>query len=432
MISKKHDSISNISSHKEEIFDISSTIQHHALVNKEIPISPSLPEQVLQKSEKNNQEKRDEPLFSLSSLPIQKTSNNSQDNNHQKSTGEIKSPINNYHSTKRSHNREIINNLNDKNITFKFPKNNMQKNPDAYFKHFSTLPETKRIFLKSIKVIETSRGILFSLSQVYQGIRQYIIFCTDPSIKGTLNLFLYTANIHIGALTDALKGYETKDPNSEPSTIISTCSTTVTLSVLTLLENAITQNTITLSSKDYSPTTISSEIATKLKELTTMSIDTRDVAKRLKNQLKNIRENNSLNYKQKFWENTNAFVKSVIAIAALAKFVSTEFPFSKSILSGLSTVTRSTKELTILLSISSFRFIAESQTATVRLKSFSSKPQTTISSISTSSITSTKPKTSTKTEHSSPYLSSLTSTIDSNPKYVDKTNLSMTHTLKSV
>ncbi|KAG5437767.1 hypothetical protein PCANB_000480 [Pneumocystis canis] len=562
----------------------SSAIQHHTLVNEKTSISPSFPEKTLQTSSKDNQERKDEHLF-LFSLPTKKTLNNSGNKSHQKSIEEMKSQINNYSSAKISHNHEIINNLEDNDITFKFPKNSMQINPDTYFKRFSALPETKRAFLKSIKVIETSRGILFSLSQVYQGIRQYIVFCTDPSIKGTINLFLYTANIHIEALAGALEGHETKDPGLEPSVIISECctcieafkqvigifhkhikkitmkidirytrtlllllygaaveiqnswmllaqtlpsgsfninssspknqsssnsisphhstfkslsnisgtnssisiinasntnpniiptmsnlnqeelpnihtssiitqylkladisktntdehlfekiltATTVTLSVLTLLENAITQNTTTLSKKDYSTIGINSEIAEKLKELTIMSIDAKDVAQRLRNQLKNIRENNNLNYKQKFWEDTNAFVKSVIAIAALAKLVSTEFPFSKPILSGLSTVTRSTKELTILLSISSFRFMAESQTATVRLKSFSSKPQTAISSISTSSVASTKPEMSPKTEHSSSYLSSLTPIIDSSPKYAEKTNLSVTQALKSM
>ncbi|EMR10118.1 hypothetical protein PNEG_01397 [Pneumocystis murina B123] len=523
---------------KEKKINMSSKIQHPILTNKTTSISLSSSEKGSQKSIKDTQEKED-TLFSFSTLSTRKSSNNSESKDHQNPIKKIENKINTYNPKKISHDLETINSSINNHATFKFSKNNVQKNTEAYFKRFSTLPEAKRILLKSIEVIETSKGILFSLSQVYQGIRQYIVFCTDPSIKRTINLFLYTANIHIGALTNALEEHETKDHCMEPSFVISTCctcieafkqvigafhkhikkitmkadirytrtlllilygatieirnswmvlvsalpptsfnvnifsfknhssgnfasshhptfkslsnisitnsaapttntsninqnsipvlsnlnqvelpnthtssiitqyleladlsktdtdehlfekiltATTAALSVLTLLENAATRNTITESEKNHSTTT-NSEITAKLKELATMSINARGVTQKLKSQLKNIRENSSLNHKRKFWEDINAFVKSIIAIAALAKFISTEFSFSKLILSGLSTVTRSTKELTILLSISSFRSTAESQTATVPLTTFSDMPQETTTPISTNPIT---------------------------------------------
>ncbi|CCJ30741.1 unnamed protein product, partial [Pneumocystis jirovecii] len=581
--SEKDDS-NNITCQEKKALNMSSEIQHNILTNKTTLISPSLLEKDLSKSTKNDQNKRDNVSFSFLTLPAKISLNNSENKNDQKSIDKIGDQMNN-HYKKISHTSKITNNLKNANTNFKFPKNGIQKNPDIYFKCFSTIPETKRIFLKSIKVIETSRGILFSLSQVYQGIRQYVIFCTDPSIKGTINLFLYTANIHIEALANALEEHETKNPNSEPSDVISACcacieafkqvigifhkhikkitmkadirytrtlllllygaaveiqnswillasalplksfnantfscknysssdstlphhstlkslsnisvanstistintsninpkpvtmlsnlsqtelpntqtssiitqyleltdlsktdtdehlfekilaATTITLSVLTLLENEITQNTTITSKERYSTTSINSKINVKLRELITMSINAKGAAQKLKNQLKSIKENNISNYKRKFWEDTNAFVKSIIAIAALAKLVSTEFPFSKSILSGLSTVTRSTKELTILLSISSFRFIAEPQTAAIRSKTFSPIPQSS-TSISTNSTTpSTELETSTQTPRLSPsYLSSITPNIISNPESIDKINLSIAHTLKS-
>ncbi|KTW29885.1 hypothetical protein T552_01089 [Pneumocystis carinii B80] len=521
----------------EKKINMSSKIQHPILTNK-TSISLSSSEKGSQKSIKDTQEKED-TLFSFSTLSTRKSSNNSENKGHQNSIKKIENKINTYNPKKIFHDPETVDSSINNHTTFKFSKNNVQRNTEAYFKRFSALPEAKRILLKSIKVMETYRGILFSLSQVYQGIRQYIVFCTDPSIKGTINLFLCTANIHIGALTNALEEHETKDHCMEPSIVISTCctcieafkqvieafhkhikkitikadirytrtlllilygatieirnswmilmsvlpptsfnvdifsfknhssgnftsshhptfrslsnisiansatstintsnispnsmqvlsnlnqaelpnthtssiitqyleladmsktdtdehlfekiltATTAALSILTLLENAATKNTITESEKSHSTTT-NFEITKKLKELATMSINARGIAQKVKNQLKNIKENSSLNYKRKFWEDINAFVKSIIAIAALAKIISTEFSFSKLILSGLSTVTRSTKELTILLSISSFRFTAESQTTNVPLTTFSDISQETTAPISTNSIT---------------------------------------------
>ncbi|KAG4306387.1 hypothetical protein PORY_000375 [Pneumocystis oryctolagi] len=566
---------------KEETLNMPSEMHHKSDKPEFSPFSGKN----IQKLAKSTHEKRDGTQFSFSTFPtkISNISNNTESKNNQKFFKRTENQIN-YNSKKILPHLETTNSPENINSVFKFPKNNPQRGPDAYFKRFSTLPETKHIFLKSIKVIETSRGILFSLSQVYQGIRQYVMFCTDPSIKGTINMFLYTANIHIGTLTNALEEYETKDPSSKPSDVISTCcacieafkqvigvfhkhikkitikadirytrtlllllygaaveiqnswmllvselplksfstnafssknhspsdfalfhhstlkslsnismtnstastisasninqkpisalsnlnqtelpnthtssiitqyleltnfsktdtdehlfekilaATTATFSVLTLLENAITQNIIS-TSKEYS-TTSNFETTTKLKDLVTMSINTRSIAQKLKNQLKNIRGNKSLNYKQKFWEDTNAFVKSIISIAALVKLVSTEFPFSKSILSGLSTVTRSTKELTILLSISSFRFMAESQSTTMRPKPFSSTPQSNTPPISTNPTTSSTSLETKQESHVSPsYLSLETPSIDSDLKSIDKIDLSVTHTLKSI
>ncbi|OLL25731.1 Leucine-rich repeat-containing protein sog2 [Neolecta irregularis DAH-3] len=53
--------------------------------------------------------------------------------------------------------------------------------------------------------------------------------------------------------------------------------------------------------------------------------------------------------KRKVMDETSGFVKSVISIAELAKNLSVEFAFSKTTLSSLSTVTRSTKDVAILL-----------------------------------------------------------------------------------
>lgn len=131
-------------------------------------------------------------------------------------------------------------------------------------------------------------------------------------------------------------------------------ATTNTLSMLSLIGDAVSKSAIATAQGPTTPGAVSSAVNNKLRDLAANSVNAGEVSRRLKNKLSSIKTMTEFTEKRKFWEDTNAFVKAVINVAALAKSVSTDFPFSKAILSSLSTVTRSTKELTILLSVSSF------------------------------------------------------------------------------
>lgn len=139
-------------------------------------------------------------------------------------------------------------------------------------------------------------------------------------------------------------------------------ATNVSLSVLAILTDAVAKSVLQNSQKDIAAESLDNAVPSKLKELATMSLSAADVARQLKAHLHIVRDAD-INQRKKFWEDTQAFVKVVISVLALAKTVSieaNEYRFSENVLSGLSTLTRSTKELTILLSVSSFGSMGDS------------------------------------------------------------------------
>lgn len=371
----------------------------------------------------------------------------------------------------------------------------VQQNSRAYFRRLSSLPQSKRISLNSAKVVEVSRGMLFSLSQIHMAIRQYVTFCADPELTGSINRVLYNANAHVGALVDVLEAHELRPNAADATPVIEACracvgafrhvinilhtrirdltsqadvrytrtlllllfgasaeiqnswaclkpsssvqdpslaapnalltpglplgqrpaapnvarlksasnaslspylpsqhsakasesftvipptpsmlmspesstfdtddqlfekisqATTATLALLSLLGEAVSKSALASAQGPATPGAVSASTNTKLRDLASNSLNAGDVTRRLKNKLISAKLMNDALEKRKFWEDTNAFVKAVINVAALAKSISSVYPFSKTILASLSTVTRSTKELTILLSVSSF------------------------------------------------------------------------------
>jgi hypothetical protein len=370
----------------------------------------------------------------------------------------------------------------------------VQQNSRAYFRRLSSLPQSKRNSLSSAKIVEAARGILFSLSQIHMAIRQYVSFCADPDLTGTINRVLYNANAHVGALVDVLEAHETRPDGAEATPVIEACracvgafrhvinilhnrirdltsqadvrytrtlllllfgaaaeiqnswnclnpvpasqapphtapvlstpvanlvprtiappttrlksnsnvslsalplvpsshklsesfsvpatpaalgsepepmetdeqvyekisqATTATLSLLSLLGDAVSKSAIASAQGPATPGAVAPGTNMKLRDLAANSLNAGEVTRRLRNKLtnSNLMLMQDVHEKKKFWEDTNLFVKAVINVAALAKSISSEYPFSKSILASLSTVTRSTKELTILLSVSSF------------------------------------------------------------------------------
>ncbi|GAO48534.1 hypothetical protein SAICODRAFT_92456 [Saitoella complicata NRRL Y-17804] len=134
-------------------------------------------------------------------------------------------------------------------------------------------------------------------------------------------------------------------------------ATAAAQSVLALIGQAVAEDSISTAQNPQTPGATAPATSSKLRELSMMSVGAGEVTRRLSHRLAFVREGGDAFERHKFWEDTNAFVKAVISIAALAKTVSIEFPFPKSVLSGLAAVTRSTKELTILLSVSSFRSV---------------------------------------------------------------------------
>ncbi|WBW75626.1 MOR signaling network scaffold, leucine-rich repeat protein Sog2 [Schizosaccharomyces osmophilus] len=128
-------------------------------------------------------------------------------------------------------------------------------------------------------------------------------------------------------------------------------ATSSATSVLCLLVESIEKNTLP---SDVSNENLGSNTVAKLKELAMLSNSASEVTRKLKGHSKAYQESSSdENEWQRLLDDTQMFVKSIIAVANLAKTVSSEYTFQKNIISGLSAVTRSTKDLTILISSSS-------------------------------------------------------------------------------
>jgi hypothetical protein len=132
-------------------------------------------------------------------------------------------------------------------------------------------------------------------------------------------------------------------------------ATSATLSLLSLMSEAVSKTALASAQDTNTAGAVSPATSIKLRDLAANSLSAGEVTRRLKNKLPQARNMTDALDKKRFWEDTNAFVKAVINVAAHAKNVSSAYPFSKAILASLSTVTRSTKELTILLSVSTFQ-----------------------------------------------------------------------------
>ncbi|CAA21894.1 MOR signalling network scaffold, leucine-rich repeat protein Sog2 [Schizosaccharomyces pombe] len=319
------------------------------------------------------------------------------------------------------------------------------------------------------KTLESSRGILFSLSQVQQALRQQLLFCSNPVVLDSMRHVLHTANVQIKRLIlcfedtqqsndgtaninsivnaslscissfrklievtkkflneltsradvryvrllllilfdaakelqNALVPLSPSQPHSgnnifadqvrqSPTSMIRTASgltnrivsvekpasvmnpeidkqiqdqvalaTNSAMSVLTLLIDAVPKN----NQPDLVNENIAPNLISKLRELGSLSAAACDVTRKLKHRLLTFQTNPEELEWQLFLDDTQAFVKSIIAVANLAKALSSEYTFQKSVLAGLSAATRSTKDLTILLS-SSARHYTESSLAT--------------------------------------------------------------------
>jgi len=97
----------------------------------------------------------------------------------------------------------------------------------AYFRRLSIMPASLRVSLSAIKVVEASRGILFSLSQVQQATQQYVGLCGDVQLSRMMNRVLYNAKTHVGNLVDALEAHEAKGEGADVLPVIEACNACV-------------------------------------------------------------------------------------------------------------------------------------------------------------------------------------------------------------
>lgn len=106
---------------------------------------------------------------------------------------------------------------------------------------------------------------------------------------------------------------------------------------------------------EHNPNVISPQVATKVKELTNVCVSSMDIIKRLKTKLITIRNNPSFTTKKLFWDDINYFLKAIIQTFSSVKGIMKDLPILNDIRSAMATLTKSTKDVTILLEASSYK-----------------------------------------------------------------------------
>lgn len=126
------------------------------------------------------------------------------------------------------------------------------------------------------------------------------------------------------------------------------------------LTRAISKSAI--ASAQDSNSEISSSLAAKVKDLTTVCVTSMDIIKQLRTKLITIRNNPSFTTKKLFWDDINMFLKTIIQTFSSVKNLMKDLPILNDIRSSMAKLTKSTKDVTILLEASSYKAIDSSQT----------------------------------------------------------------------
>lgn len=95
--------------------------------------------------------------------------------------------------------------------------------------------------------------------------------------------------------------------------------------------------------------------AAKVKELTAICMQLMDVTKRLKSRMATIRTSPAL--KRAFWDDTNLFLKLIVQTFMHVKGIMQDLPILNEVRSLMSNLTKTTKDVTILLEVSSYKGI---------------------------------------------------------------------------
>lgn len=100
-------------------------------------------------------------------------------------------------------------------------------------------------------------------------------------------------------------------------------------------------------------------LTAKVKDLTNVCVASMDITKRLKTKLITIRNNPSQTTKKLFWDDINLFLKMIIQTFSSVKGIMREIPILNDIRSSMATLTKATKDVTVLLEASSYKLMSQ-------------------------------------------------------------------------
>lgn len=116
------------------------------------------------------------------------------------------------------------------------------------------------------------------------------------------------------------------------------------------------------------------QLATKVKDLTTVCVSSMDIVRRLKSKSLTIRNNPNFTTKKLFWDDINLFLKTIIQTFSAVKNLMKDLPILNDIRLSMAMLTKSTKDVTILLEASSYKNL--STDSNTHPPTFSSIPST--------------------------------------------------------
>lgn len=136
------------------------------------------------------------------------------------------------------------------------------------------------------------------------------------------------------------------------------------------LTSAITKSAIasTKDAEQVNSQPITSTIASKIKDLTDTCFQSMELSKILKKRLALVSSSEldiylTTSEKMKTWEDINAFLKSIISILANTKVIMKDLPILNEVRPNLASLAKVTKDVTVILDLSSYRTVSMSTPA---------------------------------------------------------------------
>ncbi|KAK9476614.1 RAM signaling pathway protein-domain-containing protein [Lipomyces japonicus] len=130
-------------------------------------------------------------------------------------TTEASTKISTSNASTTHHSNKEVPDKSERHSSTSNTRNESEALPNAYFRRLSVLQEqispTTATFsnaVTSTHIVESARGVLFSVSQVLPAVKQYLVFCDDRKLTGTLGGILYNTKLHIDTLIRALDRYD--------------------------------------------------------------------------------------------------------------------------------------------------------------------------------------------------------------------------------
>lgn len=190
----------------------------------------------------------------------------------------------------------------------------------------------------------------------------YKLLVPNTPVKSPGNMDLKKANLSINTNINH-ENNEEVDGKLYDSIEVATAKARDVFSELTkaISKSAIASANANSNKTDETPEgaqEISPQVATKVKELTNVCVSSMDIIKRLKTKLITIRNNPSFTTKKLFWDDINYFLKAIIQTFSSVKGIMKDLPILNDIRSSMATLTKSTKDVTILLEASSYKTMA--------------------------------------------------------------------------